>query len=244
MKKGLYYTLLAVLAGLFIFAAYKLGTYFLAQKQSQKDTQQAKQYMQVQDPQTGGETEEPAKITVDFEALKAVNEDIVAWIYIPGTKVNYPIVQASDNDYYLHRLLNGEYNVNGTIFMDYLNAPDFSDGNTLIYGHNMKSGYMFGGIVDYKKQSFYDEHPDVYLLTPDREYRLALFAGVVLEYDAEVYQTQLTDEYLNTCRSHSTFASDVSVSAADKIVTLSTCSYEYENARYVVMGKLVPVEQG
>lgn len=242
MKKAAYYGVLAVLACVFLFSAYKVGAYFLEQRRSQKDTDQVKQYMQVQTPQSGTEETQQAPITVDFEAMKQINPDIVAWLYIPDTRLNYPIVQAADNDYYLHRLLNGDYNLNGTIFMDYLNKADFSDANTLIYGHNMKSGNMFGEMTNYKKQSFYDQHSTAYLLTPDQNYKLELVAGVVLSDDAEIYQHGFSQSLLDFCRSHSTFQSTVEASAQDRFVTLSTCSYEYDNARFVVLGKLVPIE--
>lgn len=106
---------------------------------------------------------------MDFAALEGVNSDIVAWLYGADTGLNYPIVQAEDNDYYLYRLLDGTWNKNGTIFMDYVNRSDFSDQNTLVYGHHMKSGAMFGALVQYKKQEFYDAHPYLYLYTPQPE---------------------------------------------------------------------------
>lgn len=102
---------------------------------------------------------EPEQVYVDFAALEGVNSDIVAWLYGADTGLNYPIVQAEDNDYYLYRLLDGTWNKNGTIFMDYVNRSDFSDQNTLVYGHHMKSGAMFGALVQYKKQEFYDRPP-------------------------------------------------------------------------------------
>jgi len=243
MKKVLYYAALAILTGVFLFSAYKVGTYFLEQKRSQTDTEEVKQYMQVVPAQTGDSSAavEQAPIAVDFEAMKAVNKDIVAWLYVPDTRLNYPIVQAADNDYYLHRLLNGDYNLNGTIFMDYLNHADFSDANTLIFGHNMKSGNMFGEMTNYKKQSYYDQHPVAYLLTPTQNYTLELVAGVILNDDDAIYQHSFSQELLDACRSHSTFSSNVEATAQDRFVTLSTCSYEYDNARFVVLGKLVPL---
>ena len=109
-----------------------------------------------------------------------------------STGLNYPIVQAEDNDYYLYRLLDGTWNKNGTIFMDYVNRSDFSDQNTLVYGHHMKSGAMFGALVQYKKQEFYDAHPYLYLYTPQQSYRLDLIAGSVVDYDDAVYSTVLS----------------------------------------------------
>ncbi len=108
------------------------------------------------------EPEETTPITVDFEALRKENGDVVGWLYCEDTPINYPIVQSEDNDYYLRRLLDSTWNIAGTIFMDYRNAPDFSDWNTIIYGHNMNNDSMFGTLQDYKKQAYYEEHPVLY----------------------------------------------------------------------------------
>lgn len=97
--------------------------------------------------------------------------------------------------------------------------------------------------MEYKKQAFYDAHPYLYLMTPEQTYRVDLFAGVVVDYDAEIYQSNLSQSYLSWCMSHSRFTTDMAVpSDTDRILTLSTCSYEYANARFVVLGVLTPVE--
>jgi len=87
---------------------------------------------------------------IDFDALKAINPDIVGWLYCAGTPINYPLVQGSDNDYYLHHLYNRKPNKSGCLFIDFANVPDFTDHNTVIYGHNMKSGAMFAVLEKYK----------------------------------------------------------------------------------------------
>ena len=99
-----------------------------------------------------GEKLEQAPITVDFNALLSQNKDVVGWLYCENTPVNYPIVQSDDNDYYLRRMLNGKYNIAGTVFMDYRCRSDYSSLNTIIYGHNMKNDSMFGTFTDYKSQ--------------------------------------------------------------------------------------------
>lgn len=179
-------------------------------------------------------------VTVDFETLQKVNPDIVAWIYSPGTKINYPIVQGKDNDYYLHRLVNGQKNSGGTLFMDCSNAKTFTDDNTIIYGHHMKNGSMFAGLEKYKKQSYYDAHPVLYLLTPEKSYRLVVFAGFVTASDSSVYTLQFPEkdrqDWVKKAIKQSDFHTDVQVGADEPIVTLSTCDYTYEDARYVVLG--------
>ena len=240
MKKTLYYGTLLVLIGVFLFSGYKIAHYMMEKNRSEQITQEATQYIQKDD--TKKNEGEADLITVDFDALREENSDVVAWLYGADTGLNYPVVQGSDNDYYLYRLLDGSSNSNGTLFMDYQCAGDFSMGNTLIYGHNMRSGNMFGHLVSYKKQEFYDEHPYLYILTPDGSYRMELLAGCVVDNDADVYSFDLTPDQLEGYMARSTFTTQYKLSQEYRYVTLSTCSYEYENARYVVIGQMVPLD--
>lgn len=239
MKKCAYYGVLIVLIGIFLFSAYKIGDYMLEKYRSDRLLDDAAQFVTVEE--SNKEDHDPERIEVDFDKLREQNEDVVAWIYCADTNLNYPVVQAEDNDYYLHRLLDGSWNNNGTIFMDYRNQADFSDGNTLIYGHHMRSGAMFGGLVKYQKQEFYDKHPHLYVMTPEKNYRLDLLAGCVVENTSDIYSTQISTDQLNDCMSHSTFATKAEYQGGH-IVTLSTCSYEFEDARYVVLGELIPLK--
>lgn len=200
----------------------------------------------------GGSGEEPTKSVeevlgaVDFQALKQVCEDVVGWIYCPGTPINYPIVQAEDNDYYLYRLINGKENKCGTLFMDFRNAADFSDWNTLIYGHNMNNDSMFGVVPDYVSQKFYEKHPLWYLLTEEKSYVIELVGGYVTPADSEAYLLPTDqagrDLLYQKASTSSTFQSHVSVSGDDVLITCSTCVYDYENARYVLVGVLREME--
>jgi sortase B len=204
---------------------------------------------------TGGGTDsmlssdsmQAAEITldIDFDYLTNENEDIKAWLYCPDTVINYPVLQAQDNEFYLRRLTNKTYNSAGSLFIDCKNSPDFSDYLTIIYGHHMKNGSMFGGISNYKKQEYYDEHPKLYLATPERSYTVDLIAGFVTDAVSETYiipeNVDERDEFLNTAIKKSTFDADMEISDLsedDRLVMLSTCSYEYENARFVVIGVL------
>jgi sortase B len=193
------------------------------------------------------EGEQTAEITldIDFDYLLNENEDIKAWIYCPDTIINYPVLQAEDNDFYLHRLTDKTYNKAGSLFIDCKNSPDFSDYLTIIYGHHMKNGSMFGSISNYKKQEYYDEHPKLYLATPDRSYTIKLIAGFVTDAVSDTYivpeNIEERDEFINTAIKKSTFDAQIDISdidEEDKLVMLSTCSYEYENARFVLIGVL------
>lgn len=180
---------------------------------------------------------------VDFEGLKAICPDVVAWISMEDTVMSYPVVQAKNNDYYLRRLIDGTRNNAGSLFMDYLNAPDFSDENTVIYGHNMKNGTMFAPVVKYKDQDYYDEHPTCQIMTPTKNYTVEFFAGFVANLKSRAWDQNFESEedfahWLTEAKKKSTFQSDVTPTAQDRVVTLSTCSYEYDDARYVLVGVL------
>ena len=242
MKKAVYYILLAVFIGVFLFAAYQIGSYMLEKHKSDEVLKDAGKYVYIPDLSSDEEPEgEPEQVYVDFAALEGVNSDIVAWLYGADTGLNYPIVQAEDNDYYLYRLLDGTWNKNGTIFLDWRCNSDFTTQNNLLYGHNMKSGRMFAAITKYKEQSFYDAHPYLYLYTPNQLYKVNLFAGMVTPHDSDVYSYELSSDYIKQCISSSTFTSTTGTPTGN-ILTLSTCDYVYDNARYVVMGEMVPID--
>lgn len=187
-------------------------------------------------------SEEPVTISVDFTELKEVYGDVIAWIYCPNTPINYPVVQSTDNDYYLHRLITGEYNAGGTLFMDFRNSSDFSDWNSIIYGHNMKNDSMFGILPDYMEQEFYEEHPVWYLVTEEYTYQIELVGGYVTAADSSSYDfpedAAGRDTLANMASRKSSFRSDVKVEEEDRLVTMSTCVYDYEDSRYVLVGIL------
>lgn len=180
---------------------------------------------------------------VDFAALQEINPDVVAWIYIEGTNINYPVVQGSDNSYYLNHLLDGTYNGAGCIFMDYRNERNLTDRNTILYGHHMQNGSMFNQITKYKSQEFYDRHPTCLIMTPDGNYKIEFVAGYVIDMNSDAWKMKFeSDEefslWLDNAVSRSTFTSTVEPIAQDRVVTFSTCTYEYDDARYVLVGVL------
>ena len=179
---------------------------------------------------------------IDFEALRQINKDAVAWLYSPGTVIDYPVMRSDDYSYYLNHLPDGAYNDNGSLFIDYNNAPDFCGPLTVIYGHHMKSGSMFGGLKGYKEQGFYDEHPYMYLYTEQANYRIDLMYGVVIaagkwQIHAFMHSENL-ESLLEYAKANTTFHSRVEFMDGDRVVALSTCSYEFNDARYVVLGVL------
>ena len=178
---------------------------------------------------------------VDFNALAQVNGDIVGWLYIPGTVINYPVVQGEDNEYYLKHLFNGKTNSSGCIYLDCGAEGDFASMNSVLHGHHMKNGSMFAGICKYKDQSYFDEHPTAMLLTPEGNYLVEFFSGYVCEVNADAWDYDFDESWLDKRIRSSYFDAEVSPTMDDRILTLSTCSYEFKDARFVLHGILVPV---
>ncbi len=178
---------------------------------------------------------------VDFNALKDINSDIVGWVYFEGANIDYPVVKGNDDSYYLDHLFNGELNSSGSIFLDSQNNGEFSDRNSIVYGHHMKNGSMFSDITNYKEQSYYDEHTEAFLLTPNKNYRIRLFSGYVTDSEGDAWQISFNndDEFLkwtNRLIDISRFKCDVLPDVSDRIITFSTCSYEFDDARFVLHG--------
>ena len=188
-----------------------------------------------------------SSVIVDLDALQAISRQGVGWIMSNDKVINYPVMQGTDNDYYLNHLVDGTVNSNGSIFMDFRNAADLSDRNTLIYGHNMRNGAMFASLSLYSTPGYREANPELLLIVPDGSFSLQVFAGCVVPGNSDLYQMSYRDDeefisYIEKVRILSDFSSEIQVRAEDKIVTLSTCSYDYEDARYVLFCKLVPMQ--
>ncbi len=179
---------------------------------------------------------------VNFAQLKQINPEIVAWIYDEGMGLNYPVVQAKDNAKYLDTLFNGKRNKTGCLFLDAGNAGDFSDRHSIIYGHNRKDGSMFGRLNRYKKQSYYQEHPRILLITEHGRYVMEIFSGHVARSDSGAWKIQFSEEefsqWKNVICERSSIDTGFRPEEGERILTLSTCSYEFAHARYVVHGVL------
>ena len=245
-----------VLIAVFVFAAFNIGkiyhdynkannTYEAIQDEyiATKEVESNSEATQDNEYQPPKETEPP--IAIDFDALLDRNKDVIGWLYCPDTVINYPVVQGKNNDRYLRKDLDGKYLVSGTLFADYRNGELNEDANYIIYGHNMKNGTMFSSLAKYKQQSYYNQHPIMYYLTPDGNYKLELFAGLVVKRDDKIYLPNQSEEefteLIEKYRAKSTFKTNVELEYSDTIVTLSTCSYEFDNARYIVIGRLTAV---
>ena len=188
-------------------------------------------------------------IEVDFDKLKSVNEDVVGWIYVDALPdISYPIVKGKDNQTYLHQTYEKNYNFAGTIFVDYENSGDFSDCNTLVYGHNMKNGSMFGHLKKFREDDkLYKQDKYFWILTPDRNYRYEIISAYTTGVNSDTYTLfkgpgEEFEKYLETIKGYSEIKTDdTDLTIKDRIVTLSTCTGN-ESTRFVVQGKRVDAE--
>ena len=185
----------------------------------------------------------------DWESLKSMNSDFVGWIRMDDSTVDYPFVQGSDNEYYLRHLFTGQYNNSGCVFMDVSNNSDFSDKNTVLYAHNMKNGTMFAAIEKFKDASYYDSHKVIQIYTESMTYDLYPVAGILTDGQDDYVRTSFSDDedfmsYVNYFVSNTTFTSEQTIESTDRMVMLSTCNYDTEDGRYVLICKLVEENNG
>ncbi len=233
MKKAIRTIIFIAALIVLLFSSYKVIDYYLQENASQT--------------LIGELTEEHISTTdtlpdIDISGVIDTYPDVVCWLYQHGTNINYPVVQSEDNEYYLRRLLDGSHNMNGTLFMDWRNSPDFSDYVTMIYGHNMKNGEMFATFPEYAEQSYYEKNPEMYLYTPDGNYKIRLFAGFLTDDTDEIYSFAENllgaEQIFDYAASKSAFKSGIDTYNGEKLVILSTCSYEKRNSRFVLAGIL------
>ena len=205
----------------------------LAELQERRLQQVQKQAQAVKQSQT-------KQTVINFDALKKINPDVVSWITIPGTNIDYPILQGKDNSQYLHKDMEGKDSAAGAIFLDHGDKADLSSHHNIIYGHHMKNGTMFKDIVKYKDQQYFDEHQNITLYTPDREIHLKALAAVVVSPDAIrrkidfQSQEEFTSYIEEMTQGASAFATVPKGTAIRRLYSFVTCSYEFQNARTIL----------
>lgn len=246
---------LIVAIGVFCYAAYNLYHIYTEYKKGTDEYNQIEQ-MAVTNRDPDAETQETmdeelvpllaAPMKIDFNALRSVNEDVIGWIYIEALDgVSYPVVKGSDNSYYLHMTYEKNYNFAGTIFIDCENSSDFSDCNTLVYGHNMKNGSMFGQLKKFSQDGeTYKKSKYFWIFTPEKDYRYEIISAYTTGVNSDTYTlfkgpgTEFED-YLKKIVSRSEIQTEAgNLNMKDKVITLSTCTGN-ESTRFVVQGRMV-----
>lgn len=181
--------------------------------------------------ETPGMPEVPA---VDIGSLRLLYEEAEGWILFPDTVISYPIVQGKDNAYYLNHMIDGTKNSAGTLFVEVSNQKGFADRNTIIYGHNMKNGSMFGQLKKYGKKEYYKEHPFFYLYTEEGVWKYDIFSVRVVDEASASYTINFGSDaeyqkYIDQAHRTSMYDTGVTVNVSDTIVTLSTCTGKETN---------------
>lgn len=186
---------------------------------------------------------------MDLEALREVNADVVGWIRIPDTDINYPLMQGEDNEYYLERTWNDQKSVTGSIFLEHRNSTELTDFNTIVYGHNMRDGSMFAGLRKFHQQAYWEKHPYVYIRSDLGVYRYEIFSSYLADVDSGTYglafsQEETRNRFLTNALENSVIETDISPEITDRILTLSTCSGIGYSTRWVVHARLpmIPAE--
>lgn len=245
---------LIVAIAVFCYAAFNLYHIYTEYKKGTDEYNQIEEMAVTERDADSAEVAGPSAqikppIEVDFDKLKSVNEDVVGWIYVDALPdISYPIVKGKDNQTYLHQTYEKNYNFAGTIFVDYENSGDFSDCNTLVYGHNMKNGSMFGHLKKFREDDkLYKQDKYFWILTPERNYRYEIITAYTTGVNSDTYTLfkgpgEEFEKYLETIKGYSEIQTDdTDLTIKDKIVTLSTCTGN-ESTRFVVQGKRVDAE--
>lgn len=255
MKKRKIITLICLGLGLTCGA---IGIYkYIEEKNAGKEYEKLQQEVVKEEPKPVEEPEpEPVskvEIPIDFAALQQQNPDVYAWIQVPGTEVDYPILQSSnDNTYYLNHTIDGEEKKEGAIFTENYNTKTFEDPNTVIYGHDMKNGSMFQSIHKYMDRSFFDNNRDIVIYMPDQILRYKIFAAYLTDnrhllMNYNFWSKDEYQQYLNSIFSmrdmNAFIDTSMEVTNEDKIITLSTCYAGISTQRYLVQAVLVSIEK-
>ena len=185
------------------------------------------------------------KNPADFTELQAINPEVIGWIRVGAVNVSYPVAQAADNDFYLHRTFRKVDNFAGCIFENCDNSPFFTDQNTLIYGHNMKNGTMFGQLRKFAEQETLDRNPYFWMFTPNFIYQYRIFSSSIVGNSGDPYTTRFSLEdfqkFINDSAARSEInCGNVTVTTSDRLMTLSTCTGD-SSTRRIVQGVLEQV---
>lgn len=227
----------------FLYSSIKLVDYINEWYSNKKTNKKISEVYHQLDTTRTVDTSAPKQHTDRYSKLLDINKDIVGWIKIPGTKIDYPVVQADNNQFYLNHNINKEVSSHGSIFMDYRSLYD-EKLNMVIYGHNMKDGSMFAGLSQYKKADFYKNNPYIEYDSLGEVMKWQIFSVYIYNTDNENFKVYFKDskehsQYLDEIINQSIYDTGIVVTKDDKILTLMTCSYERNDSRLIIYAKRV-----
>ena len=179
------------------------------------------------------------------QAMNSAYPDAVGWLYIPDTPINYPVMQGDDNDFYLHHSYDGSYLKAGSVFLDNRCENRFMNPINIVYGHNMRNGSLFAGLLKFGDIFYFDSHRYGWLATPETVYRVDFFSCSKADMNDAIYDGSADiDGWISHLSDISVVTENADFSGNDRFISLSTCSYEFENARTILTGKLVEMNGG
>jgi len=183
---------------------------------------------------------------LDFESIRSKNPDITAWLTLDGTGIDFPVVQSSDNLFYIDHDAEGKSNSKGALFLDYRCNFDFSDFNNIIYGHNLNARHMFGTLMNYKDKNYFDKHRTGRLYTPCTNYSLDVFAVLIIPHKSKLYRYAFISkndkaDFFVEIQQAALYWDTLRLEDGETLLMLSTCSYEFKNARTVVFARCKPI---
>lgn len=231
----------------FAFSTWKLVGYLNEYKKGEQIYENMAQYVTVPEADKKAPEKKHPPV-VQWDELSGINLDLVGWISIEDTVIQYPVVQGEDNERYLQYTFDGKKNSCGCIFMDVENEPNFTSDNTILHGHNMKTGAMFGTLQYYEDEKYWEDHPYIWIITKDRTLKYEIFATYQTTVKDSVYTLEFGSEenfqtYLDQCKNESIYDTGVDVTPEDRLLTLSTCTSDTEEGRRVVQAKLIYDEE-
>lgn len=276
MKRVLYIVLIVFLLGVFLVSGFLLVQYFVEGGEAQgrydelaqlvQNAQNATRPIQEEDPQPGQptcppdvypwvdvtdpETGETVQVLPEYAQLYEMNNDLVGWLSIPNTVINYPVMQTPDSvDYYLHRDFDKNYSSRGCLYAREQCDIFAPSDNITIYGHRMKDGSMFSALTGYQSKQFWEENSIISFHTLKERNRYQVFAvflvsaSIGTDFQYHLFETAAGEddfnEFVETCRSLAIYDTGVDVSYGDKLITLSTCDYSMVNGRLVIVAKRI-----
>lgn len=184
------------------------------------------------------------KHTKSFEELQKINPDIIGWIRVNETNINYPLLQAEDDDTYMNTDAEGRYSLSGAIFLHCANKPDFSDFNNIIYGHHMEKHMMFGDVGLFTEKKYFDEHPYGNLFFDGKDHGIEFYALLQADaYNEKLFSvcadtSETRQAYLQEIEANAIYRRNIKITENDHLVLLTTCTSEMTNGRNILVGKL------
>lgn len=270
MNKKVRIALIVVLALVFVGAGIKLISVIREYNEAESIYDESREnFVVLEDPEEPSaepadpdpEASEPVEpevffpsVEIDFDSLQDTNPDVFGWIWMPGTDMSYPLLVGESNQEYLYTGYNNQHTSSGSIFMDYRNSADLTDENTVIFGHNMRNGSMFGSLKEFRDQEYFDVHDYIYIFTPERAFKYCVFSAYetfstsdsyTLWFEREVKvdeeTTKITmsnEDYLAMLKEESLVKSEVEPDVGDRLLMLSTCTGQ-GNRRFVLHAVLI-----